>query len=309
MQGMSSADTVPAIVPAGAGLLEVPLHPRAPPPGLPEPPAARPAPCRPGGRLQLPSGVPVRPGRDGRDRHEPRSSTRAAARAASSASPSCRSPRTSRAASWPCRRRTTRRCSTGASTSTRTSTLIRSSYPTGSTQQILTALIAAALGPRRAAGLPAAPRLGRPLRSAGAAQGPDPHGDLRLGGLEPRHRDRGPHARRAAGDAGPPELLPDPRDGGALRRLGVRRGRPDARLLPLPRAGQRQRRGGVHDGRGLPGRRPRPLCASGIPPLTNQAPLFNNGAHGSTGSLEAGQQIAGVPPDRRDDSAVLQRAV
>jgi hypothetical protein len=33
------------------------------------------------------------------------------------------------------------------------------------------------------------------------------------------------------------------------------------------------------------------ICASGIPPLTNQAPLFNNGAHGSTGSLEAGMQI------------------
>jgi hypothetical protein len=35
----------------------------------------------------------------------------------------------------------------------------------------------------------------------------------------------------------------------------------------------------------------RTMCASGIPPLTNQAPLFNNGAHGSTGSLQAGQQI------------------
>jgi hypothetical protein len=35
----------------------------------------------------------------------------------------------------------------------------------------------------------------------------------------------------------------------------------------------------------------RTQCASGIPPLTNQAPLFNNGAHGATGSLEAGQQI------------------
>jgi len=33
-------------------------------------------------------------------------------------------------------------------------------------------------------------------------------------------------------------------------------------------------------------------CASGIPPLTNEAPQFNNGAHGSTGVPAAGAQIA-----------------
>jgi hypothetical protein len=33
------------------------------------------------------------------------------------------------------------------------------------------------------------------------------------------------------------------------------------------------------------------VCTTGIPPLTNQAPAFNNGAHGSTGSPQAGQQI------------------
>jgi len=36
----------------------------------------------------------------------------------------------------------------------------------------------------------------------------------------------------------------------------------------------------------------RTQCASGIPPLTNEAPLFNNGAHGSTGVPAAGAQIA-----------------
>lgn len=35
----------------------------------------------------------------------------------------------------------------------------------------------------------------------------------------------------------------------------------------------------------------RTQCASGIPPLGNDAPLFNNGAHGSTGTPEAGAQI------------------
>lgn len=35
----------------------------------------------------------------------------------------------------------------------------------------------------------------------------------------------------------------------------------------------------------------RTQCASGIPPLGNDAPLFNNGAHGGTRSAEAGQQI------------------
>jgi hypothetical protein len=42
-------------------------------------------------------------------------------------------------------------------------------------------------------------------------------------------------------------------------------------------------------GAGDPGSRT--MCASGIPPLTNQPPLFNNGAHGSTGSPQMGQQI------------------
>ena len=42
----------------------------------------------------------------------------------------------------------------------------------------------------------------------------------------------------------------------------------------------------------------RTMCASGIPPLTNQPPAFNNGAHGSTGSPEMGQQIdAFLRPD------------
>ncbi|HEY8517064.1 MAG TPA: hypothetical protein VIS07_16255 [Candidatus Binatia bacterium] len=36
----------------------------------------------------------------------------------------------------------------------------------------------------------------------------------------------------------------------------------------------------------------RVMCASGIPPLTNTAPLFNNGAHGSTGNPTTGMQIA-----------------
>jgi hypothetical protein len=35
----------------------------------------------------------------------------------------------------------------------------------------------------------------------------------------------------------------------------------------------------------------RTMCAPGIPPVTNQAPLFNNGAHGSTGTPAAGAQI------------------
>jgi len=35
----------------------------------------------------------------------------------------------------------------------------------------------------------------------------------------------------------------------------------------------------------------RTMCASGVPPLTNQAPLFNNRAHGSTGTPTAGMQI------------------
>ena len=42
----------------------------------------------------------------------------------------------------------------------------------------------------------------------------------------------------------------------------------------------------------------RTMCASGIPPLTNQPPPFNNGAHGATGSPEMGQQIdAFLRPD------------
>src|SRR5437773_2406279 len=42
----------------------------------------------------------------------------------------------------------------------------------------------------------------------------------------------------------------------------------------------------------------RTMCASGIPPLTNQPPLLNNGAHGATGSPEMGQQIdAFLRPD------------
>ncbi len=32
-------------------------------------------------------------------------------------------------------------------------------------------------------------------------------------------------------------------------------------------------------------------CASGIPPLANDAPVFNNDAHGSTGSAAAGAMI------------------
>ena len=32
-------------------------------------------------------------------------------------------------------------------------------------------------------------------------------------------------------------------------------------------------------------------CASGIPPLGNDAPVFNNDAHGSTGSPAAGAMI------------------
>ena len=40
------------------------------------------------------------------------------------------------------------------------------------------------------------------------------------------------------------------------------------------------------------------MCASGIPPLTNQPPLFNNGAHGASGSPQIGQQIdAFLRPD------------
>jgi hypothetical protein len=35
----------------------------------------------------------------------------------------------------------------------------------------------------------------------------------------------------------------------------------------------------------------RTVCASGVPPLDNTAPLFNNGAHGATGSPQMGQQI------------------
>jgi hypothetical protein len=35
----------------------------------------------------------------------------------------------------------------------------------------------------------------------------------------------------------------------------------------------------------------RTRCDSGIPPLNNTAPPFNNGAHGSTGSPPMGQQI------------------
>jgi hypothetical protein len=35
----------------------------------------------------------------------------------------------------------------------------------------------------------------------------------------------------------------------------------------------------------------RTSCESGIPPLSNTAPTFNNGAHGSTGSPPMGQQI------------------
>ncbi len=35
----------------------------------------------------------------------------------------------------------------------------------------------------------------------------------------------------------------------------------------------------------------RTVCASGIPPLTNDAPVFNNGAHGATGTPAAGEQI------------------
>jgi hypothetical protein len=35
----------------------------------------------------------------------------------------------------------------------------------------------------------------------------------------------------------------------------------------------------------------RTVCDSGIPPLSNTAPRFNNGAHGSTGSPPMGQQI------------------
>jgi hypothetical protein len=42
----------------------------------------------------------------------------------------------------------------------------------------------------------------------------------------------------------------------------------------------------------------RTMCASGVPPLTNQAPLFNNRAHGSTGTPAAGMQIeAFLRPD------------
>jgi len=35
----------------------------------------------------------------------------------------------------------------------------------------------------------------------------------------------------------------------------------------------------------------RTQCASGIPPLGNDAPVFNNGAHGGTRTAESGQQI------------------
>ena len=37
----------------------------------------------------------------------------------------------------------------------------------------------------------------------------------------------------------------------------------------------------------------RTQCASGVPPLGNLPPLFNNGAHGRTGNPTTGQQIAG----------------
>jgi hypothetical protein len=36
----------------------------------------------------------------------------------------------------------------------------------------------------------------------------------------------------------------------------------------------------------------RTQCAPGIPPLVNLPPLFNNGAHGSTGNPTTGMQIA-----------------
>lgn len=41
----------------------------------------------------------------------------------------------------------------------------------------------------------------------------------------------------------------------------------------------------------------RTQCASGIPPLVNLPPLFNNGAHGSTRNTASGQQIAGFLRD------------
>jgi hypothetical protein len=47
----------------------------------------------------------------------------------------------------------------------------------------------------------------------------------------------------------------------------------------------------------------RTMCASGIPPLTNQAPLFNNRAHGSTGTPAAGMQIAAF---LRPDGTIVQ---
>ncbi|MFQ5515439.1 MAG: hypothetical protein ACE5FG_13530 [Myxococcota bacterium] len=47
----------------------------------------------------------------------------------------------------------------------------------------------------------------------------------------------------------------------------------------------------------------RTVCASGIPPLTNQPPAFGNGAHGSTGTPSAGQQIDAF---LRPDGVVLQ---
>jgi hypothetical protein len=37
----------------------------------------------------------------------------------------------------------------------------------------------------------------------------------------------------------------------------------------------------------------RTRCDSGVPPLTNTPPPFNNRAHGSTGSAAMGQQIDG----------------
>ena len=156
----------------------------------------------------------------------------------------------------------------------------------------------------------------RPLEPAGAAQDPDPHGDLRLA----RSRTSAPRswcARSASTQVTPvaPELLPDvpemaaPFDGSAFVEVDPQR------RLALQPARRRQPRRGVHDRRRLsrPGRSARRdtmrfgNAAAHEPGAAVQQRRARR--RGERPATTRGAADRRVPAPQRDDRAVLHRAV
>ena len=261
------------------------------------------------------AGVPVRRRRRAGDRHRPRCSTRAAARAASSAARSWRSPRTSSAASSPCRR-------------SNYSTLLHRSIDFNPFLAILNAPLPRRA--RRAADLPArssscgiAPSRTATCRTSSPgdlSDPPVPHKILiHMATYDCEVSNLGTEIMVRS--LGIPQVTPvdaelrrHPRAGRAVRRLGVRRDRPAARLQPLQHAGRQPTPGAACTtdadcpGAGDPADA-RSAATRASRRWSNLPPLFNNGAHGSTRNPATGQQIDAFLRDGGSSTSAPGRAI